>query len=79
MSLANGQKLKVAAEGTVFIPDLGQKLESVLYVPQLDCNILSVFALDKQGYVITFENGEYKIKKEIMFVQGQNKKIICMC
>nr|XP_020653992.1 contactin-associated protein-like 2 [Pogona vitticeps] len=49
VSLANGHKLKVAAEGTVFIPGLGQKLESVLYVPQLDCNLLSVSALDKQA------------------------------
>ena len=33
-------------------------------VPNIDCNILSVSALDRQGFSVIFEKGECIIKKK---------------
>ena len=63
VSLANGAKSAVTGEESIVIPGLGKELKNLLVVPQLDCNIPSVPAFDKEGYAVGFENGKCTIKK----------------
>ena len=63
MTLANGQKADVTGEGRVFVPSLKLEISNVLLTPTIDYNILSVSALDKQGFCVMFEKGECIIKK----------------
>ena len=63
MSLENGEKSAVTGEGTAYVPGLRKELKNVLLVPKIDCNILSVSSLDKEGYTVLFSNSTCTIKK----------------
>ena len=64
MSLANGERAKVSGEGRVYIPNLGEELSNVLLVPKIECNILSMSALDRHGFTVIFDKGVCIIKKK---------------
>ncbi|KAG8142888.1 hypothetical protein E2320_006076 [Naja naja] len=42
VSLANGQRAAVKGEGNVYVPEIGDMLYNVLYVPAFDHNLLSI-------------------------------------
>lgn len=52
--LANNSCMAVEGQGSVYIAELGEYLRNVLLVPTLRHNLLSVAALAKDGYNISF-------------------------
>lgn len=67
MVVADNTKLRAAKRGTVTISvSLSGKIhnitvENVLYVPNLNVNLLSVRKITKKGYVMTFDEHFCKI------------------
>ncbi|KAG8147955.1 hypothetical protein E2320_001414, partial [Naja naja] len=61
--LADGQRAAVKGEGNVYVPEIGDTLYNVLYVPALEHNLLSISKLDRQGYEILFAGGQYTFTK----------------
>jgi len=56
--IGNGDKVLVEGKGTVVIKtSLGNKVVSdVLYVPDIDQNMLSIYQLVEKGYKVSFED-----------------------
>lgn len=70
ITIANGEKLTAKGKGkcTFNIKTLNGQvnkvtLDNVLYVPDLDSNLLSVQSCTEKGYVVTFKNDICSIKK----------------
>ncbi|KAG8132987.1 hypothetical protein E2320_010802, partial [Naja naja] len=51
-------------DGKVYVPEIEEILHNVLYVPELDHNLLSISSLDSQGYEILFARGQYSIRRD---------------
>lgn len=66
--LANGQTVEVAGKGTVeLLVQVGEKehkvvLRDVLFVPELEVDLISVGRLIKLGYLVNFTGGSCKVK-----------------
>ena len=64
--IANGEVLKIRIIGDVEV-DLGERIisiKNVLYVPELDANLLSIAALNQRGFTVLFNKTEVEIKRE---------------
>ena len=44
------------------------KMKEVLYVPGLKNNILSISALDKKGFIVSFVDGEVIVEKRRKYI-----------
>ena len=51
MGLPNGERVIATKEGTVIL-DGGLRLENVLYVPKLNCNLISVSQMIDEKYCV---------------------------
>ena len=59
ISIANGEKVLAAGVGTIRVVLKNKKpirIEDILYVPELDCRLLSISALSAIGLKVTFRN-----------------------
>uniref|UniRef100_A0A2D4ERI2 Uncharacterized protein n=1 Tax=Micrurus corallinus TaxID=54390 RepID=A0A2D4ERI2_MICCO len=64
VSLANGWKLRAGTgEGTAYCSCINECLP-MLYVPRLIFNLLSVRAMVKAGFVVTFQGDKCLIEKQ---------------
>lgn len=57
MKTASGKILKIADTDQLKIFEDALTLQNVHYVPQLDINLLSVGALEADGWEVLFRNG----------------------
>jgi hypothetical protein len=81
IKLANNSKL--AAEGTGNIVIRGNSgvkviIEDVLYVPAMDCNLLSIGQLAKKGFSVIIEGDSMKLfdsKKQLVLKSTLSKNI----
>uniref|UniRef100_A0A2D4LZD1 Retrovirus-related Pol polyprotein from transposon TNT 1-94-like beta-barrel domain-containing protein n=1 Tax=Micrurus spixii TaxID=129469 RepID=A0A2D4LZD1_9SAUR len=62
VSLTNGWKLRASGEGTAYCSCINERLP-MLYVPRLIFNLLSVRAMVKAGFVVTFQGDKCLIEK----------------
>lgn len=81
VSVANGHEETAKGKGTVILYTVNNKGESskitmnnVLYVPEVECSLLSVRRLDEKGFKTTFGNRQCMIKKNgIQYAVGDLK------
>jgi len=78
VKVANGQFTQMSGKGTVFVNlRSGEtlKLDKVLFVPNLDQNLVSERQLDKRGYEINLQDGKkvIRLRGEILSVAPWSK------
>uniref|UniRef100_A0A2D4ERR4 Uncharacterized protein n=1 Tax=Micrurus corallinus TaxID=54390 RepID=A0A2D4ERR4_MICCO len=61
--MANGWKMRATGEGKAFCPCIDEHL-TMLYVPKLKFNLLSVRALTNIGYIVTFRGDKCIMEKD---------------
>ena len=66
VTVANGEVLKARMTGDVRINLRGRfiSMRDVLYVPELDANLLSITALNRRGFTVLFNKTGVEIKRE---------------
>ncbi len=70
--VADGTELEVKGEGTIYAKSWRKsddgapewEMKNVLYVPDLEVNLLSVSTLTEEGYTINFDKKVFNIKKD---------------
>lgn len=73
IKIADGRSVKCNAEGSFITQDF--RLDNVLYVPELDSNLISVSALSEAGFEINFKRNVceiYKSDAKIMTIKCLN-------
>lgn len=70
IQIANGQTIKTHGTGSGTLNrklsnQVGENLvQQVLYVPQLNCNMLSAYTLDRKDFLVQFGNGKYHVTQD---------------
>jgi len=80
ITTANGQEVKAEGKGTVVLivsdnnnKEFHMKLENVLYVPQLETNLVSVKSITTKGHMVHFtdDGGSFNLKAKLYHLKVQ--------
>ena len=78
IQIPDGRILKSKGAGSVHLEfnvdnePFRTRVSNVLFVPELNCNLLSVSTFEKKGFKVTFENGQCNVTKHgEVYIQGK--------
>ncbi|XP_061476560.1 uncharacterized protein LOC133381448, partial [Rhineura floridana] len=73
--MADGTKKLIKSRGTVKLAGFNTIMTDVLFVPDIECNIMAVSKLNEMGFTVMFKRGSVHVMRgEKIFMKGLVKK-----